>query len=973
MERCTIGADPDGGPFPAGDRRRNPIRSLEREEPTVRTRHPAIVLLLPLLLAGTWSCRPAAPAATPVPAGPRPDQGIVTFMSGASFKSEGSDWAELDIGSLLESGDAVKTAEQAFCEIQFGTTAVVRLEGSSVVMIDEILAEIGSARINVRLVAGSVLCKVQQLASVERFRVRTRSAICGVRGTEFGVTSETDGSTRLYVKSGAVTFTPLAADPDRIGAAIPEAKRGAFEEVVEEIDEIAPVVVTADQEARLTADAQNVAEAAMKVVEERITRAVEQVAEAPEGQAAELPPEVEAEITRAVMQVAVRLSQDAGKTAPVSDASRRSLAPLDRMKILEQLDVPPAAEAPRTGAGSQAPVVTQAEAEAVDPEGGMLRQPAEQRPAAPLPSARAPEEQPPLEQPVAEQRPAQQRSSEQRPGDQQPAQRRPELTKVAIQVDPPDAAIFLASGYIAAGSFAGYFEVTVPFVVSFERENYAPQTLRIVPAKDAQNLHRIKLEPLPQPTAAVEQITVSAVPSGADILLDGRRMGTGSFTAAYALGTVLQFEVRKEGYVPGTLALTVTKGMQKAHTVSLARRKESVEIAVTPQDAEIVGAGKVIGKGAWSGEAPVGSALAFTIRRLGYESRDVAVVVKEGGSSAVAVELEPRPVLWRLASVVPSGATPAWRMAADDDAFYLADSRGSVHAVSRSGAVRWSVTTANAPNENSVPVMAGQRIGFTGGSEMVAIDRRTGRVEARRALQGDASHIFGRRVLPLADGLLVPEENALVVTDAGGAASSRRVAIPAGSQMSPAAWGGSVLIADKEGTLLVYAASGLAMEAEVATDAVQPVAIAATVVGDRAYFADRKGLAVCVDLAARKTVWQRRLDEGKSVGIFQDLAVDGSVVCAYAKSTLYLLSAASGAPLYTPITGVSAPAALDSGQLVYGTADGSLKIANAGTGKVVKSLALGARVAAQPLVVGDRIALALANGDLLVVYPQSIR
>jgi outer membrane protein assembly factor BamB len=209
--------------------------------------------------------------------------------------------------------------------------------------------------------------------------------------------------------------------------------------------------------------------------------------------------------------------------------------------------------------------------------------------------------------------------------------------------------------------------------------------------------------------------------------------------------------------------------------------------------------------------------------------------------------------------------------------------------------------------------------------------------------------------------------------DAGTAVASRRVAIPAGSQMSPAAWGGRVLIADNEGTLLIFGASDWQLEAKVATEAVQPVAIAATVAGDRAFFADRKGLVVCVDLAAKTVAWQRKLDAAKSVGVFQDLAVDAGVVCAYAKNTLYVLSAGSGAPLYAPIAGVSAPALLAGGELVYGTTDGSLKIATAATGKVLKSLALEARVAAQPLATGDRLVLALANGELLMVYPASIR
>ena len=72
--------------------------------------------------------------------------------------------------------------------------------------------------------------------------------------------------------------------------------------------------------------------------------------------------------------------------------------------------------------------------------------------------------------------------------------------------------------------------------------------------------------------AARESVTISVTPGDADILLDGKFLGRGSYTGDYTVGEKLAFTIRKEDYYQKNLEVTVEKDGRNRYTVSLAAR-----------------------------------------------------------------------------------------------------------------------------------------------------------------------------------------------------------------------------------------------------------------------------------------------------------------------------------------------------------------------------------------------------------------
>jgi outer membrane protein assembly factor BamB len=192
-----------------------------------------------------------------------------------------------------------------------------------------------------------------------------------------------------------------------------------------------------------------------------------------------------------------------------------------------------------------------------------------------------------------------------------------------------------------------------------------------------------------------------------------------------------------------------------------------------------------------------------------------------------------------------------------------------------------------------------------------------------------------------------------------------------GSMMTPTEWSGKIVTVSQEGVLYVLDTSGSIL-GKVATKAIQPVAVSVTIVGDKGYFADRKGLMVAVDLAGMKVLWQVPLAK-TSTGVFQDLECGPQGVYAYAKGALYGLGLAQGETLFAPISGVTCPPLYHDGKLYYGTDQNALRIADAATGKVLGSLDVKARITTRPQWLDDALYVGTATGEVVVINPAAVK
>jgi outer membrane protein assembly factor BamB len=387
-----------------------------------------------------------------------------------------------------------------------------------------------------------------------------------------------------------------------------------------------------------------------------------------------------------------------------------------------------------------------------------------------------------------------------------------------------------------------------------------------------------------------------------------------------------------------------------------------ITVSVVPADGLITLNGRPVGTGYYSGEHPEGSVLSFIVQRKGRIPQTLDFTVGERDINRT-VTLALLPVELDLA--ITNGKLTG-RLAAVQDRIIAADSNGVVTAVSIDGEIIWRVATANSPNENSFPVAVGNHVYFSGSKELVVINLATGAVEGRTQLDKSSAHLFGRRVVAASGQVFFPANESIKVIDSGSGSTVREIALPRGSRMTPAVWNEKLIIADQQGSLMIIdPASEEPIEADIATAAVQPVAMAPTVIENKAVFSGRKGTVVCVDLTDQRVLWEKRLPENSSV--FADIEVNGNALFVYSKGSIYALSITDGADLFRITEATSVP--LRSGGILYCGAGKSLNLRNSVDGSLLKTIPVSGTISVRPVTVSSKVIAGTENGHILVINP----
>jgi outer membrane protein assembly factor BamB len=774
-------------------------------------------------------------------------QGIITFFSGNVYILHGQDEFIAEIGDHVEKEDVLIVEAASYCEVQFGDTAVIRIQENTEVAMKDINVSPGGSDVNLDMKTGSVLCKVKKLTGAEDFKVQTQTAVCGVRGTEFSVTADERKKTVLAVKEGAVAVLPSSVDIDMLKEQAGEENEELIA-ILEDLEKSAPVV-SANEEINLDEKTLEETDKAVRAVEKIVMEIVEEAKQPVK--TGKIDPAKLASLSKAVEKTKQEVAKKVAPPGQISPANKEKLDKIDDLTMIEVKE--------------------------------------------------------------------------------------PKLVKIAVRTEPASAAITVNGREVGSGAFSGIYAAGEELRIYIAHPGYHDHTLEIIASKETGKLYKVKLmQDEGQDRAETEGISTAEKP--------------GSGTAE------------------GTAAAAADKGTADKTAVKEAGGKEqavmgAVEITARPADAAILLDGKQVATGTYRGRHEAGSTLTFTVTRRGYARQKIEARVTEEGTGRT-VTLIPLPV---EVDVAVSKSPIVGNLIVDGNRIIAADGDGSVYAVDIEGKLIWRVDTKNSPNENSSPLLIGGRIYFSGSKELVVIAPDSGRVIQQTALDGSSAHLFGRRAVETAGTVYFPANNDIRVLDTGSGSFGREIPIPKGSRMTPAVWKGKLVIANLEGSLLIIdPAAKNPVLASVSTAAVQPIAIAPTIIGDLAVFSGRKGTMVCVDLSSEKTVWEKKLPGNASV--FTDIACDGKGLYAYAKGRIFAVSLQDGSDLFPSIeNATSAP--LCSGDRFYYGSGNYLVYRKAGDGSVIKQIEVSGQITARPAAAGAKITAGTSTGHILVMNP----
>jgi hypothetical protein len=142
--------------------------------------------------------------------------------------SDAAEWVSVEAAEVpLDPDDSVKTGSSGSAEVYLENQGVIALGRNTELE----LRTLEKDDSEIKLILGSIIAKIEKFAMKKRrFAVRTPSAVCAIRGTEFAVEhSRFNNETAAAVfEEGNVSFMPLDKDGKELGEYILEPNTEIF-------------------------------------------------------------------------------------------------------------------------------------------------------------------------------------------------------------------------------------------------------------------------------------------------------------------------------------------------------------------------------------------------------------------------------------------------------------------------------------------------------------------------------------------------------------------------------------------------------------------------------------------------------------------------------------------------------------------------------------------------------------------------
>ncbi len=789
---------------------------------------------------------------------PRYDQALVTFLSGDVEVLSNENWEPVYIGGFIEVGDTIKVYENSFCELQFGETAVIKIQENSEVKMDTVLFEPEQTDIALNIITGSFLFKVDKLIGNDQFNVKTNSAVCGVRGTEFMI-KEDESGTILAVKEGEVAVLPASVDVNNLINKIEAEKLSAesaaeINKIINKIQENASIV-SGNEEVFITDSlfSEDVT-VSFNSVEELVDEIIQSEKLEAEGI---ITPEYKENLGTMVDTVIENVSIKNTQTE-VSAENREILNQIDDMKIIE---------------------IKYQSSEIISEQSGEVE----------------PEEV-------------------------------DELVKIAVNVEPETSVIELNGMLVGNGNYSGIFNSGEVLNFMFTNDGYIEKVFSINVEQGFDSEYDISLE------LEVQELIVTSAENTANEESNLTDPLTEELQTALNIEDpeTLNPDEKVDSTINSTVANTEPDVTDKANTEP-GNESFATETKITTAETQQASASDNIASSVNSNE-PI-------VMKISISSTNLV------GNISVL-----------------------------NDRAIMADRRGIVSGLDLStGNVLYQISTANNPNENSFPIVIGNKLYFTGNIEFIIANAGNGNVINKISLDSNTSHAYGQRIAKLSnDRGLFPAHDSINVIGLSDGNILREINIPNSISMTPIVYEGLIYIVNQNGVLLIIEPESGNVVTTVPTRVNMPVGISVTIQNNRALFAGRMGNIVCYDIGAGSIAWEKELIRGSSMYVFQDIETSGRGVFIFSKGTLFGLSLRNGTEMFDPISGVSSPPLHYDGQIFFGSNSGQLVIANAGNGAILKSLYLGEKITTRPVVYNGYIVVGTEGGNIVIIDPGNM-
>ena len=505
---------------------------------------------------------------------PEKIEGIITFYSGDVTVFEEGEWYEIEIGDFVTEKNVLKVESDSYCEVQFGNTAVVKIQENSEVNLAKVSLEPGNTAVSLDMKMGDVLCKVQKLTGNDSFKVKTKTAVCGVRGTEFSVSAAEGSDTVLAVKKGAVTVLPKSVDIDELREKVAD-KGDAVKEAIKKIEESAPVV-KANEEIKVDT----------KVIEETKAAAAK-IEKAVEEAAAAKTPEEEEKVAEKLNEVIEEQKEEVVKTVEkpkeISVEKAENLEQVEHMKMIAIAPAPAAEKADSKEKPAEPAIVlykvsinSLTEGAAIEKDGRVLARNSYSgifEEGELLKFHISKEGYEPYDMNFKVTKNTARLYKVELKKLSEPEKEIPKK-EISFKTVPETADIFINGEKKGRGSLKDVFEEGTALSVKVSGEGYDDKLLEITIDENTEEIYEVVLQ------KGVKSIVIKTEPEDAVIMFQGKEAGTGNASFDFKYGDSASINISRKGYESRILKLNIDGNTKPSYSITL--KAKPVELVMSP-------------------------------------------------------------------------------------------------------------------------------------------------------------------------------------------------------------------------------------------------------------------------------------------------------------------------------------------------------------------------------------------------------